>query len=102
MFVIWNGLGCLVIPVVVVGVILAGAIRQFAPNQWWLQLVAVAFTSACIFGLGLILNRRKPVARDEWGNTMTVQEDHSLYWIPVQYWSAIVAIIGVVLVFKVK
>ena len=99
---IWNGLGCLVIPVVILGVILAGAIREFAPNQPWLQLIAVAFTSLCILVLGILLNRRKPVARDEWGDTVTVQEDHSLYWIPVQYWSAIVAVIGVILVFKVK
>ena len=38
----------------------------------------------------------------QWGNAVTVKEDHSLYWIPVQYWSAIVAVAGVILVFKVK
>jgi len=102
MFVVWNGLGCLVIPVIVVGVILAGAIRQFAPNQKWPQLVAVAFTSLALVGLGYLLNRRQTLGRDQWGNAVTVKEDHSLYWIPVQYWSAIVAVAGVILVFKVK
>jgi len=28
MFVVWNGLGCLVVPVSIVGVMLAGAIHQ--------------------------------------------------------------------------
>src|SRR5215471_2817220 len=102
MFVVWNGLGCLVIPVIVVGVILAGAIRQFAPNQKWLQLVAFAFTSLALVGLGFLLNRRQTLGRDQWGNQVEVKEDHSLYWVPVQYWSVIVALAGVVLVFKAK
>ena len=102
MFVVWNGLGCLVIPVIVVGVILAGAIRRSAPNQKWPQLVAVAFTSLALVGLGYLLNRRQTLGRDQWGNEVQVKEEHSLYWIPVQYWSVIVALAGVVLVFKAK
>ena len=102
MFIVWNGLGCLVIPVVIVGVILGGAIREFAPNQRWLQLIAVAFTSLALVGLGYLLNRRQTLGRDQWGNSATAREDHSLYWIPVQYWSAIVAVLGVIVVFKAK
>ena len=80
MIVIWNGLGCLVIPVVVVGGILMFAIRDFAPNpnQRWLQLVAVAFTSLVLVGLGWLLKRRPGSMQDEWGNRLQVQEDHSL------------------------
>jgi hypothetical protein len=102
MFVVWNGLGCLVIPVVVVGVILAMAIRDFAPNQKWLQLVAVAFTSLALVGLGWVLNRRQTHGRDGWGNAVQVKDDHSLYWVPVQYWSGIVAVVGVLLILKGK
>jgi hypothetical protein len=102
MFVIWNGLGCLVIPVIIVGVLLAGAIREFAPNQKWLQLVAVAFTSLALFGLGWLLNRRQTFGQDAWGNAVQVKEDHSLYWIPVRYWSGIVAVVGVLLILKGK
>jgi hypothetical protein len=95
MIVIWNGLGCLVIPVVVVGVMLMFAIRDFAPNQRWLQLVAVAFTSLVLVGLGWLLKRRPNSMQDQWGNRLQVQEEHSLYWVPVQYWSGIVAVAGV-------
>jgi membrane protein required for beta-lactamase induction len=102
MFVVWNGLGCLVIPVIVVGAILAGAIRQFVPNQKWLQLIAVAFTSLALLGLGYLLNRRQTLGRDQWGNEVQGREEHSLYWIPVQNWSVIVALAGLVLVFKAK
>jgi hypothetical protein len=98
MIVIWNGLGCLVIPVIVVGVIFAMGIREFAPNQPWLQLVAVAFTSLALVGLGWLLNKRQTFVRDQWGNALQVQEDHSLYWIPVGYWSIIVAIGGIILI----
>jgi len=102
MIVIWNGLGCLVIPVVGVGVMLMFAIRDFAPNQRWLQLVAVAGTAAALFGLGWLLKRRPAYARDHWGNMIQVQEDHSLYWVPVQYWSGIVAAAGVLWVLSGK
>ena len=102
MIVIWNGLGCLVIPVIILGVLLAGAIREFAPNHRWLQLAAVAFTSLALVGLGYLLNRRETLGRDQWGSAVIVKEDHSLYWIPVQYWSAIVAVVGVILVFGAK
>jgi hypothetical protein len=96
MIVIWNGLGCLVIPVVAIGVMLALAIKDFAPNQRWLQLVAVAFTSSALFGLGWLLNRRPAgFGRDEWGHPVQIKQDHSLYWVPVQYWSGIVAVAGV-------
>ena len=63
-------------------------------------MIAVLGTAAAIFGLGLILNRPKVVGQDDWGRTVTSREDHSLYWIPVQYWSAIVLVLGTIFVFK--
>lgn len=100
MFIIWNGLGFLVIPVVIVGAVAAGAIGQAFPNDRWLQLLAVLGTAASLLGLGVLLNRPKIVGQDRFGNAIRSTEDHSLYWIPVQYWSAIVLLIGTVVVFK--
>jgi ribose/xylose/arabinose/galactoside ABC-type transport system permease subunit len=99
-FVVWNGLGCLVIPVVIIGAVAGAAIAQFEPNARWPRMIAVLGTALAICGLGLILNRRQPVGQDAWGNTVTNAEDHSLYWIPVKYWSAIVLVIGTIIAFK--
>jgi protein-S-isoprenylcysteine O-methyltransferase Ste14 len=100
MFVVWNGLGCLVIPLVVIGAVAAGAIAEFEPNARWPRMVAVVGTALATLGLGLLLNRKQVVGRDRWGNAVTANADHSLYWVPVQYWSAIILLIGIVLVFR--
>ena len=102
MFVVWNGLGCLVIPVVIVGVVAGTAIAQFEPNVRWPRMIAVLGTALAIFGLGLVLERRQPVGQDARGNTFTVTEDHSLYWIPVKYWSLIALVGGTIIVFFKK
>jgi hypothetical protein len=46
------------------------------------------------------LNRPRVIGQDRFGNAVSEKGDHSLYWIPVQYWSAIVLVIGTILVFK--
>jgi hypothetical protein len=99
-FIIWNGLGFLVIPVVIIGGVVAGAIAQFEPNVRWPRMFAVIGTALALFGLGLLLNRPRVIGHDRFGNAVTAREDHSLYWIPVQYWSAISLVIGTILVFK--
>jgi ribose/xylose/arabinose/galactoside ABC-type transport system permease subunit len=99
-FIIWNGLGFLVIPVVIVGGIALGAIAEFEPNVRWPRMIAVLGTAAALFGLGVLLNRPKIIGQDRFGNAIRASEDHSLYWIPVQYWSAIVLVIGAIVVFK--
>ncbi|MBN9117793.1 MAG: hypothetical protein J0I06_01245 [Planctomycetes bacterium] len=100
MFVVWSGLGFVVIPIVIIGAVLGVAIAEFAPDIRWPRMVAVLGTSLAIFGLGLILHRSRPVGYDGRGGRFTMTEDHSLYWIPVKYWSAIVLVIGTILVFK--
>lgn len=100
MFIVWNGLGFLVLPVVIIGVVVGGAIAQFEPNVRWPRMIAVLGTALGLFGLGLVLNRPKVIGQDRFGNAVTAKEDHSLYWIPVQYWSAIALVAGTILVFK--
>ncbi|AMV28242.1 hypothetical protein VT84_27795 [Gemmata sp. SH-PL17] len=100
MFIVWSGLGFLVIPIVIIGVVTAGAIAQFEPNVRWPRMVAVPTTAIATLGLGVLLNRKKVIGRDAWGNAVTANEGHSLYWIPIQYWSAIIFVIGTILVFK--
>jgi hypothetical protein len=99
-FVIWNGLGCLVIPVVIIGAVALTSIAQFEPNARWPRMFAVIGTSLALLGLGVVLNRPKVIGHDRFGNAVTAKEDHSLYWIPVQYWSGIVFVLGIILVFK--
>jgi hypothetical protein len=100
MFIVWNGLGCLVIPVIIIGAVAAAAIAQAEPNRKWPQMFAVVVSALLALGLGLVLNRKRVIGQDRWGNAITKNEDHSLYWIPLQYWAAIILIGGTILVFK--
>ena len=100
MFIVWNGLGFLVIPVVIIGAVVGTAIADFEPNARWPRMIAVFGTAFALFGLGLFLNRKRLVGRDQFGNAVVASAGHSLYWIPVQYWSAIALVIGTILVFK--
>jgi hypothetical protein len=97
---IWNGLGCLVIPVVIIGGVVMASIAQAEPNIRWPRLIAVLGTALALFGLGIVLNRPQVVGHDRFGNAVTQKGDHSLYWIPIQYWSVIVLIFGTIAVFK--
>ena len=100
MFIVWNGRGFLVIPVVIIGAVAGTAIAEFDPTARWPRMFAVLGTSLALFGLGLLLNRKQLVGRDQYGNAVVASAGHSLYWIPVQYWSAIALVIGTILVFK--
>jgi ribose/xylose/arabinose/galactoside ABC-type transport system permease subunit len=86
--------------VVIIGAVAGGAIAEFEPNVRWPRMIAVLGTALALFGLGLLLNRKRILGRDQFGNAVQAREDHSLYWIPVQYWSAITLVIGTILVFK--
>lgn len=100
MFIVWSGLGFLVIPVVIIGAVAGGAIAEFEPNARWPRMIAVLGTALALFGLGHLLNRKQLVGRDQYGNAVVASAGHSLYWIPVQYWSAICLVIGTILVFR--
>lgn len=100
MFIVWSGLGFLVIPIVIIGAVVGGAIAQDVPNERWPRMIAVLGTALATLGLGVLLNRRQVVGHDAWGNAATTNPGHSLYWIPVQYWSAIILVVGTILVFK--
>jgi ribose/xylose/arabinose/galactoside ABC-type transport system permease subunit len=99
MFIVWNGLGIVVLPIIIIGAIAGVSIAQFAPNSHWLLMIAVIGTSLAIFGFSLILHRSRPVGYAR-GGKFTMSEDHSLYWIPVKYWSLITLVIGTILVFR--
>ena len=100
MFIVWSGLGFLVIPIVIIGAVVGGAIAQDLPNERWPRMIAVFGTTLATLGLGVFLNRKQVVGHDAWGNAVTTNPGHSLYWIPVQYWSAIILVVGTILVFK--
>jgi hypothetical protein len=100
MFVVWEGLGCVVIPIIIGGIALAAAIGEAQPNQKWPKLFAVGITALLIAIMGFFFNRRQPVARDTFGNAVTDKQNHTLYWIPIEYWALIVAVVGTILVYR--
>jgi ribose/xylose/arabinose/galactoside ABC-type transport system permease subunit len=100
MILIWSGLGFLVLPILVVGGLLFQSIADHDPRTRWPRMIAVLGTALALAGLGLLLNRPRVVGHDQFGNAVTHSGNHSLYWIPVQYWGAIVLIFGTYFVFK--
>jgi hypothetical protein len=101
MFVVWEGLGCVVIPIIIGGAALAAAIAQAQPNEKWPRLIAVGVTAVLLALVGYFFNRRQPVVQDVSGNVVaTNKQNHTLYWIPIEYWSLIVAVVGTILVYR--
>jgi len=69
------------------------------PEARWIRIFPVFLTVLAIFGLGWALNRRKTEVCDDSGrNSVATQGGHSLYFIPVEYWSVIALIAGIIMI----
>ena len=78
MFIVWSGLGFLIIPVVIVGALVGGAIAEFEPNARWPRMIALLGTALAVYGLGALLNRKQVLGHDQFGNAVTSSGGHSL------------------------
>ena len=87
MIVIWNGLGCLVIPVVIVGAIAMGSIAEFDPGRKWPRMIAVLGTA---FALLVSVFQKKQEARNPFYRVveLTDETEDPAVWgknFPLQY-----------------
>jgi uncharacterized protein YneF (UPF0154 family) len=101
MIIVWKGLGWLVLVLGILGGILGTALqRHLAPEQLWPRYVGMGIAAVAILILGWFLNRRQ--THDPWDGPPPVDNRliHSLYWIPVEYWSGIVMLMVMIYGFK--
>jgi hypothetical protein len=100
MIIIWNGYGWLVLVFMFLGGSFGLALQPLAPGQLWPRYVGMGIAAFAILILGWFLNHRKTY--DPWDGPPQVDDrvKHTLYWIPVEYWSGIVVLLVIIYGFK--
>lgn len=102
--IVWRGFGWMVIAVVI-GVVLgmealvnAGmGDENYYDNHTWPQYTGIAVMSVIILILGFVFNyvNRVEVMDPDTGEVLERSPSHSLFFIPMEYWAAIVPLIMV-------
>ena len=98
--IIWQGLGFLVVLILLAAILVAGPVFDTPAMAEYEKFsdVAIFFTSALLtLLLGLYLRRRKDrVLIDEAsGEKIILRSRHTLFFIPVLFWPAIFAGLGI-------
>jgi hypothetical protein len=91
MIIISQGLGFLVLVAAVLWVMLDQAIQAKFPGDRWLRTIGLMAVCGVIAAIGFVMNRKQKGQGFYDGNPGAA---HSLYWIPMEYWSIIVLALG--------
>lgn len=101
--IVWQG-GGIVVPVVVVVMTLLlekvaamiGGAGAFDANPLW-GAAAIGLSAAVITALGLFLRRSgtRTVIDKETGRELVLRSRHTLFFIPMEYWGAILVVGGI-------
>ena len=101
--IIWKGWGILALIIAIV----CSVLMQFAcdalfgsgyyRNSSWAMPLAFLLASGIIFFVGTKLNNKlgRVVIDKETNQEYELKSTHSLFWIPLQYWSAVTALLAV-------
>jgi hypothetical protein len=100
MIIISNGLGFLVLVAGVLWVMLDQVVQQKFPNDRWLRTVVLMGVCGCIAAIGFVMNRQAKQSR--WQEGAPQASAHSLYWIPMEYWSIVVLALGAMGIWGLK
>jgi hypothetical protein len=109
--IIWRGLGFLV-PVIAFGGFLASALivgvamqdRQYYQRHSWPKLVAAFVAAGLVWCLGRYLNRSpadRTLVDPNTGEQVVLKSGtrHAFFFMPMEYWGPIIAVLGIVLLF---
>ena len=88
MIIISQGLGFLVLVFGVLWVMLDQAIQAKFPGDRWLRTIGLMAVCGVIAAIGFVMNRKPKGQYSDQGSA------HSLYWVPMEYWSIIVLALG--------
>ncbi len=101
MFIFWTGWGILAALIPFAGLILVEAIlgKEFYQSHVWVQTLAILLGAAGVWYVGNRFNNKpgRVVVDKETGKELELKSRHSLFFIPMQYWSFIIAVLGIIL-----
>ncbi len=104
--IIWSGFGflALLIPIVtcllVTGPVAAIFPSGYLANHNWPAALGVLAGAVVVWILGLRLHANQRVLVDpQTGQPVTLRRTHSLFFIPMQYWGIVAAVIAVFILF---
>ncbi|MBG7619509.1 hypothetical protein I5R65_08525 [Herbaspirillum sp. AP02] len=108
MLIIWQGLGFLAILIPVVISALAQATSDsifehgFYTAHPMMQMVALLIAAAAVWVLGARLNNQpgQILVDPKTGQQIEFKKKHTLFWIPMQWFSTVIAAIAMVAAFK--
>ena len=104
--IIWSGFGflALLIPIVT-AMLVAGPVAAVMPagylaNHGWPTALGVLLGGIVVWVLGTRMNGTGRLLVDpQTGQQVTIRRKHSLFFIPMQYWGIVAAVIAVFLLF---
>ena len=103
--VIWKGLGFLVAIIAFAALLLTEIVsegltgdEQFYQENSWVILVGMLIAAVLTYGLYRLLLRQKGrvVIDKETGQEIVLRPSHSLFFVDVKWWPAILVVLGVV------
>ncbi len=105
--IVWKGLGILVL---IITIVMAIVMQLVVDQVWgvgtyktatWPIPVAIALSGIIVGGLGYILNNKpgRVLVDPETNESIEFKKEHSLFWIPMQYWGILLVLISAVLFF---
>jgi hypothetical protein len=105
---IWSGLGFLVAVITFLQLVLTEAVveRLFRDDTYyqthgWPKLIAFLIAAAITWPLGNLLNGRssRVLLDPQTGQEVVLRPNHTLFFIRMEYWAPILALLGVIFLF---
>lgn len=108
--VVWRGYGIMVVVFVCVGLAVG---RAFTENVWgipvsidkrqWGELLGMLMAAALVYGFDLLIQRtseKRVIVDKRTGIEEVLEKKHDLFFVPMKYWSIILAALGVMFFFQ--
>ena len=103
MFVIWSGFGFLALLVPIVTVLATTALANassgplYSTLHHWPATLGALLGAGAVYLISMRLNANgRTLVDPATGQSVVLRRKHTLFWLPLQLWAAIIAIVGLV------
>lgn len=101
--VVWQGWGILTVIITALILVATQAVAgaQYYSAHPWVQFLGLLASGALVGVVGYILNSKpgRTLIDPNTNQAVVLKSSHTLFWIPMQYWSIILVVIGVAMFF---